>query len=361
MLLINLIRVTALTAFDGKVGAIVNHGQQFVTTPNASSIFHPPFGQNRDMRLRKDFRFADDDWLIWPQPYSRDRCHFAAIRKKPHNRYRLSIMWWQPSREDFILQNGDVINGLGLLSRFQLLCFSEQIEGLKDRLDVYKKDDQFPVKSLALFSLCNSIDQIYARLESLPTSMCEMQFAVSLLQQHFLEMQAWLDYLYVYRPRMLGEKTPATKIAETIGAFVFDKVVIQEFVKAGLPVWVVHEHTELSVMRIDAMTQVQMAQECVIVEDAVPRFKTFFVGSALDPNKYGAFARYSRSFSVNRNPFETVSTVMSSLNPAPSSSQSPGISQPPAASMFKKGTFGPARNKMQQRGLPPCKSSSSYP
>lgn len=73
---------TAIQWCDGRVGAVLLGGFFFVTSPNMDVVYEPPLGKNRAMFLRRDYRYADDDPLLWPQPYVRSACHHGAIPRK---------------------------------------------------------------------------------------------------------------------------------------------------------------------------------------------------------------------------------------------------------------------------------------
>lgn len=75
----------------------------FVTSPNADVIFAPALGLNRQVRLRADWRYGDDDPMQWPQNYSQYHSHLSAIPALPTDSMSpLNIMWWTPSLRDMV-------------------------------------------------------------------------------------------------------------------------------------------------------------------------------------------------------------------------------------------------------------------
>ena len=56
--------------FDGQVGCAVGNGTCVVYSPNMNHIWHLPISENRVMKIRSDGRYADDDFLCWPQMYN---------------------------------------------------------------------------------------------------------------------------------------------------------------------------------------------------------------------------------------------------------------------------------------------------
>ncbi|RDB27958.1 hypothetical protein Hypma_002331 [Hypsizygus marmoreus] len=106
---------------------------------------------------------------------------------------------------------------------------------------------------------------------------------------------------------MTGQLPPATSVAHTIGAYVLDDVVVQEFVCAGLPVWIVKSFTYLHATRVDAVVSPLSPKAWAVLEDAIPPYHVFFTGPATSPEKYHAFGVWARKIVGYPNPFaETV-------------------------------------------------------
>ncbi|KAK0478123.1 hypothetical protein IW261DRAFT_1565110 [Armillaria novae-zelandiae] len=66
-------------AWDGLCGAVVNE-HMFITSPNCLLLFDPPLGVNREMWMRNDYRYGEDDPLSWPQPYCASRPYLSCLR-----------------------------------------------------------------------------------------------------------------------------------------------------------------------------------------------------------------------------------------------------------------------------------------
>ena len=72
---------------------------------------------NSEVKLRADVRYGLDDPMLWPQPWVANYCHLGAVPRKPDNpNDPLSIMWWDPTGDDFESFGGSLIDGLGQLS-----------------------------------------------------------------------------------------------------------------------------------------------------------------------------------------------------------------------------------------------------
>ena len=134
-----------LGPFDGRVAAII---KEFVcTTPNQSRIFLPAL-QRRQVLLRQDFCYGPDDSTLWPQPWVAMYCHLAAIPRKPNDSNdALSLMWWDPTPEDFKSFDGSLVDGLAELSRPNFLLLQAMMISLESRLEDYKSPLQNPITS----------------------------------------------------------------------------------------------------------------------------------------------------------------------------------------------------------------------
>src|SRR5277367_3053431 len=100
-------------ATDGKIGTLLFDGEYFVTTPNQNFIPEPPVGVHK-IFMRADSPYADDDPILWPQPYNVCNCHHGAIPMLRSLSAHL-IIWWEPMRDNFIplRDPASPIRGLG--------------------------------------------------------------------------------------------------------------------------------------------------------------------------------------------------------------------------------------------------------
>lgn len=332
--------VTERSPFDGQVGAVIENGEMFVVSPNMDIIYAPPLGKNRVMCMRDDFRFGDDDPWQWPQPYSISLCHFAAIPRRPlDERDPNSIMWWTPTRESFVAATTSLITGVGSLDQEHLNLFRKPIGDILERFEAYKRDSLHPITNQRTIIIANSLRHAFSRLESLPTNRRSVFFGVTQVQRCFLELTALLNYICIYKPQMDGDMPAASSVAHTIGAFAFDATVVQEFVRAGLPVWIVRNYNTLPTVRIDKIGIPRSPQDVICMGSARPPFTPFFTGAGSDPQKYVLLALYMRSFVRYPNPFESIN-----IEPRASSSTLPKSSRAP----HKAGR------------VQPCKSNFSY-
>ncbi len=54
-------------------------------TPNTHHLWQPPLGSNREVYMRWDYMYRDDDPLLWPQLYCPEYLHLACMRTQPLN------------------------------------------------------------------------------------------------------------------------------------------------------------------------------------------------------------------------------------------------------------------------------------
>ncbi|EDR00757.1 uncharacterized protein LACBIDRAFT_333848 [Laccaria bicolor S238N-H82] len=140
--------------------------------------------------------------------------------------------------------------------------------------------------------LTRQICQGLSCLERLPMDFTQLKFCVAEVQRAFLELTAGLDYLYIYKPRMDGILPPATETAQTIGVFTMDSTILQEFTRAGLPVWFMRPAHTLPGVRVNSIVETRKPNEFLELREAETKFDTVFCGSADDPKKRRAIVQY---------------------------------------------------------------------
>lgn len=269
-------------------------------------IYQPPFGKERHMRFRQNFRYGDDDPLLWPQPYVVSECHLAAIPMRPDASDRMAVMWWQLTREGFSLSTRGIVTGIGLISSTKLAQISRLVKDLQSRATAYLKNDRFPKKAEGVMVLSNALEQGITRLESLPMSLQQAGFCLSHVQRLYLELVALLDYITIYKLRIDGHLPAATQVASTMGVITENPMVAQDFIRAGLPVWLIRSYKEVPATRIDALKTPRQPADYLCMEDAHLAHDTMFVGKADDPNKYLTISRYIHYFFRYPNPFDLI-------------------------------------------------------
>jgi hypothetical protein len=258
----------------------------------------------REVFLRSDYRYGPDDPTLWPQPYLTQYPHLGAIPRRPEDpNHPLSIMWWNPTRDDFRPLENDVMEGLGQLSLSNLWKFEEMMKETEVKITEYRKTTSEPNPLLLL--LATSMRHALFRLRSLKSAFGQMRFGVTEFQRYYLEIYALLDYLQIYKPRMDGAQLAETGVANCIGAFTNVPRVAQDFKTAGLPVWLVHpwETGPFPYNVLEVVAPLDPVDSlCISQHD--PPFPVIYRGYMNTFEKHNAIHHYSRTWLVFKDPFQ---------------------------------------------------------
>lgn len=239
--------------------------------------------QDSDLKLRADIRYGPDDPTLWPQPWVESCCHFGAIPRKPDDPNDcLSIMWWDPTVDDFNFSGGSLVDGLGDLSGSKLSSLRKMMSSMEDRIEDHKQ--AFPKTNKHLLLLVRAMQDSFACLDSLKTTFTEMRIGVTEFQRNYLDIYGCLDYLEIYKPRMDGERPAAESVMNCMGAITNIPRVVQDFYTAGLPVWFLRPSTAWdSPIRcniLELVTPLDPANVLCVSEN-YPPFPSLFYGSLI--------------------------------------------------------------------------------
>ena len=193
--------VMPIGPLDGKVGAIILDGFSFITSPNQKHIPYPPLGHQRPVQLHADSRYADDDPILWPQPYIPYFSHYGAI-PRPYSLPLHNIIWWTPIRDHFQyhVHPATPICGLGKLSDTVFMELKISVDSLLDRVRLYEADTPSNKQPPILQPVVKMLEHGLARLQSVYTNFRQMEFSVRDVQRMWLELTALLDYMQIYKP-----------------------------------------------------------------------------------------------------------------------------------------------------------------
>jgi hypothetical protein len=255
----------------------------------------------REVFLRSDFRYGPDDHTLWPQAFLTDYPHLGAIPRQPKDlKDPLAIMWWNPTRHDFFpLENG-VLDGIGQLSTSKYWTFQEMSKDLKERVKKYRKSTPNPLLSL----LVRLMDDALIRMGSLKSPFGLMWFKITEFQRLYLELYGLLDYLEIYQPRIDGQQSPATSVANCIGAFTNIPNIAQYFHRAGLPIWYIHSWKSGPFpYNVLAVASPLDPKDFVCISAHDPPFPVIYRGYVNSREKHEAIHSYSRKWLVFRDPF----------------------------------------------------------
>lgn len=78
-LLISALCTVWIGPLDGKVGAMISDGHTFITSSSQDYVPYPPLGSHRQVQLRSDSCYANDNPILWPQPFIPYFSHYGAI------------------------------------------------------------------------------------------------------------------------------------------------------------------------------------------------------------------------------------------------------------------------------------------
>jgi len=295
-------------------------------------------GKNQIMKICSNGRYADDDFLCWPQMDNEKRPHLPFIPCRPSASHPLKIIWKTPSLSNHVVSEPDVLKGVGLLDCYWIGMLHSAVDTLKTR----HKEHEHSMWGRSVTPLVVDLEDTLACIELLPGTFSQVQFTVVHLQRLFLELTAWLDYAFVYYPMMIGTACPSPFVQNVVGTFIKPGPAVQQHLHAGAPLWIVQPSQKLPLIRIDALIEPCHAYEYIPVADGSPPFPPFFTGLSLSEDKYMAYVCIVHRFMGLVNPLEmkivdsriqsplsSTARVHSSVNaPAPATSHGMKGKQP---------------------------------
>ncbi|KAK7052902.1 hypothetical protein VNI00_004222 [Paramarasmius palmivorus] len=246
--------------WQGLVGAFLGPTSEiFLTSPNTTVLYEPPLS-TRTVRRRKDYRFAQDDPLLWPQRFFEDRCHYSVIRRPPEDPSDPLCDWWEdPNDVPFNAEEG-VLTGVGKLHHPYVLRHLNDIEDINKRFDAHAVSTTHSKPNKYAAVLKYHLNRNYRVLTDLAHTCHEARCVYSFMQRCYIELVAALDWVEVYQPRMEGRLPSWNGHADAkklMGAFVVDEKSATHLFNAGIPVWVVRErryHSSTLIMKDAAVT-----------------------------------------------------------------------------------------------------------
>ena len=261
--------------------------------------------QNSEVKLRANKHYGPDDATLWPQPWVKMFCHLGAIPRKPDNpNDDLSIMWWDPTPDDFQCFGSSLIDGLGQLSGLKLLSLQKMMFSMEGRIENHKR--AFLNVNKALLLLARAMQDSFTHLDVLKTTFTEMTIGVTKFQRYYLELYGCLDYLKMYKPCMERLGPSAESVMNCVGTITNIPCIVQDFYMAGLPVWLLRpSSTWESPTRCNILEIVTplKPEDVLCVSENYPPFPAIFYGSPTNPKRHGALYAHSRKWLVFKDPF----------------------------------------------------------
>ncbi|PBK63765.1 hypothetical protein ARMSODRAFT_1023663 [Armillaria solidipes] len=261
----------ACKAWEGLYGTVLDQST-ILTTPNAGQgLLQPPLSRNREVMMRQDYRYGQDDHLIWPQPYNPRRPHFACIRRSgggtPYD-----VLYQLVRRRDFFeSENASGIRGPGLWNAVTL----ERLRSVCELIftEVNSKERELSMQRV-LITNSHYIRLFLECLATLPMVFERLRLCVTETQRLVHELRAYIDYIELYRPRMMGlthrpEQEGQHAYDYLVGVFTANHTVAQECYLAGIPVWVLQPFSQADQLRIDELGLIQSPADFLIPSSSV--------------------------------------------------------------------------------------------
>ncbi|KAJ7210376.1 hypothetical protein GGX14DRAFT_363312 [Mycena pura] len=357
----------SLGPFDGKVAAMAhNAGEHYFITTNADYVpALPSLELPHAVFLRTDMRYGSDDPTLWPQQFTQRYCHLAAIARQG-TRPELEVLWWNPTRNDFLVGSA-VTRGLGRLRNRCVSQFLPVVNDLVDRCKQYQCTSPTPISPL-FGQLIQQILIWVEQLQSLPTTFPIIVFAVASLQRACLELDALYQYITVYKPRIenyLSAPPPNTPVSPCVGAFTTVPAVAQQLWAACLPFWFLRPYYVFDAENILAVVPLQQPTHLVHgLADEAPQI--VYSGNSTE-EKIAAIHLAGANNRWYRDPFETGQTHSLSKSPSldatPASAPTPQLPTiHPTGSRAQRPVAGSSSQGIRSRpSFQPCMSQFNLP
>ncbi|KAL0579201.1 hypothetical protein V5O48_002824 [Marasmius crinis-equi] len=316
-------------AIDGQVGAWTEDRESFVTSPNTYRIYKPLFG-SREVYLRQDYHLGPEDPLLYPQPFVRERCHLAAIPRRPASPDDRLSKWWNPlSPEAFINEPDTIIKGLGRWAKDCLVPYETDCSQLHERVAKYRasRESSSSKPNGLVTALDKHLECTLRHLKGMPLPFHRARQLWSFFQRWYLELVAALDWVEIYSPIMDGRRDSTVlskaKAALTMGAFLTSVKDSEFFFSAGLPFWLVRSSEHHPVVRVDLEVNLTTPESLNICMDPIMSHKkeVIYTGTLRDVQKAVAIEKFGMAIvDYSSDPFR----VPPPPDPTPSSSSIPG-------------------------------------
>ncbi len=281
-----------MTAFNGVLGGL--YDKFIVTTPNASALWVLPLGSNQIMYLCLDLHYGDDDPLSWPQPYVTQYCHFPIIHSMPlsiSDSHPEALLFWLPSKIDFYEADSmGEYRGPGFLLHHKFVWFQHWVNIVIEHgksMTFSEGAEDWKHSYIVL------LHDLLEHLQHLPMSLKKVQLSVQETQCTTIYLCMLIDYMLIYKPHMnaiLDSLTESQKADhELMGVFTSDAQVMQSFLCAGIPVWIIRPIDQLSNIHINKTEHFKELHFFISLDQHCTKFHPIFKGHGLTAEKYYTF------------------------------------------------------------------------
>lgn len=251
---------SAITAYDGFFGAVIDQGHHIVITPYMDVVYEPLLGPQKLVQHHDQY-FGPHDYLVWPQPFVPDLCHLSCIprlKSKPHS----PLLWWTPQSADIIYETAqNVFAPLGKLSGDRFLSLRNAIWEMQGTLSQFINNHSNASEKNVAQTLSSNINRLLQRIEFQSATFRSIRTAVKTVQRLHLELIGLIHYCTIYKPRIAEHAsgvstTSSLPTNSLVGAFVDSTFHAELLFKAGIPFWFVHPVSALRRLRIDQVAYV---------------------------------------------------------------------------------------------------------
>ena len=158
------------------------------------------------------------------------------------------------------------------------------------------------------------IQRMLVSLESPPMTKRQALFLFSEIQRYMLEFAAGYRYLMIYKLRMVNALPASTSVEPLVGAFVFTLADADNFVRAGIPVWLIRPAALAGTIRVERLAELIQPRDRLCLVDAYDAYPVCYEGPLVNIDRYKTFACNSAMFLSYHNPFQSdYSTPSSSI------------------------------------------------
>lgn len=299
-------------------GAVLEQGHYFQCSPNVNWMDEAPAGGMREVFMRADHRYADDDYIQWPQPGG--LFHYAAILRSSQEDPMLDILF-----KDFPEHSESLVS---TSSHFVQLCTTDlsafdkvhshlqtQVAEYLEHEDVQKdpESNKYNVRNRKTYA-----DAFLARIQGQPMTTYELRRCIAELQRFLLEVKAAMDWDLIFRRRIQGLDPPAAKVDEhRMGLFTQNPTGLAHCIKAGIPVFYILSIRDLPHTRIDTLVSPRKARDVLVFDAGRIKYPTISKSKPTD------YRRFEEIYCNSRHVLHNANIFACNYNPPPPRSDAP--------------------------------------
>lgn len=228
----------ALVAASTDPGASVddNDNTWVISSPNMDWVPEVCLGR-AFVTLCEDGWFGSLDPIQWPQRFSLGNyVHLSLIQHKPDDSNDpKQIIWWKPTRDDFVPIDPNSANGFGRLSLTRQNLLRPHVRDATDKWQTFSQNGRG--RGSVIEYTESRMRTAFARL-NFPSTYRDIFFQVRTVQRNWLELFAWFEWCDVIKERANAcPSTPFPVNRNYIGTYTNNPEEAERLYAAGVPVW----------------------------------------------------------------------------------------------------------------------------